>query len=630
MKKLLISILMFLAISIFQENFAQNNSLYMPKNIKNAYDKDTRSFDGKPGNNYFQNTVDYTIDVDFVPQSRLLKGEEKIVYKNNSPDSLKTIVIRLYADFFRKGNKRNYNIGPDDIFDGVEITRLNYNGDSIDIQSDAVARRGTNLYVNLPEAIVPKSNVEFEIFWNFVYPGNTNIRTGRYNETSYFIGYWYPKISVYDDIDGWNRHVHNGEQEFYNEYGDFDVKVTVPKDNFVWSSGILQNASDVYSKTFLKKYEKSKNTDEIIHVVTADDIEKGGLLVDNEKNTWHFKATYLTDFAFALSDNYLWDATSVQIGNKRVIVNAVYFKESIDFHEVAEISKNTLKLLSEKVIGIDYPYPQMTAFNGHYGMEFPMMINDGDANTRNGTIFVTSHEITHSYFPFYVGTSEQKYAWMDEGLVTFLPKEIENNLSDEEGYNSYDQMIKTYSFYAGSSKDLPLMVPSDQTTGTTYRLHAYSRSATAFYVLRNILGKEMFQKCLKEFINRWNGKHPTGYDFFYTFNNVSGEDLFWFWQPWFFDFGYPDIAVKSVEQKDDKILIKIEKLGNFPTPVNLIVQYNDGTEDFIEENAKIWKDGKTNYVIDFKTKKEVKSVEINTNTVPDNNNKNNSCFVVPK
>ncbi len=623
MKTISIAVVCMLSFFLSPTTKAQS-ALFMPKNIKKVYQVSSRSYDGKPGENYFQNTTDYTIEAQFDPQSRLLTGSENIVFTNNSPDSLRLVVFNLYGNLYKKGAARRVTIDTGDADEGVVLSKLVFNGETIDLESKAVSIDGPNLTVKLPWAIRSGTAVEFTIDWQFIFPANTNIREGRYYETNYFIAYWFPRIAVYDDINGWNKHVYSGEQEFYNEYGDFDVQVTVPINYLVWASGLLQNPQEVYGKTILKRFEKSKTTDEIIHVVSAADIKKGKLTADNEFNTWHFKAEYINDFAFATSNTYLWDATSVEIGGNRIPVNAVYYEGSKDFHEVAELSRQSLKLLSEKAIGVDYPYPQLTAFNGHYGMEFPMMINDGDGSNRNETIFVTAHEIAHSYFPFLVGTNEQKYAWMDEGLVTFLPKEIETEMSDNSTYNALNNSVLTYSYFAGSKYDLPLMIPSEQLTGRTYMYLSYSKASAAFYTLRDVLAKDVFQQCLIEFIKRWEGKHPTAYDFFFTFNDVSGEELDWFWKPWFFEFGFPDLAVVNVEKMaDGAYVIDVEKMGNYPTPVHLVVNFADGSNEFIYESAKVWKDGGNKLQVTIETKKDISSVAIDRKKVPDANRENN-------
>jgi len=603
---------------------AQNNSLFIEKNVSEAYKKGTRSYDGKPGENYFQNRTDYKINVDFDPYSRLLKGSEKITFTNNSPDTLLRIVIRLNANILKKGSVRNFSIDPDDVNQGVVISKLKVGDVEYDLENKPPYLDVNNLYLKLKEPLLPKAHTELELDWSYTFQANSNIREGRYHETTYFIAYWYPKIAVYDDIYGWNRHIYNGEQEFYNEYGNFDVNITVPSGFYVWSSGVLQNANEVLNPQKLKLFNDSKTSDSVIHILTKKDFETGDLPETSGRKTWKFTADNLPDFAFALSDTYLWDATSVKVDDKRVHVHAVYFINSKDFSEVAEISRNTIRLLSDRVMGVGFPYPQMTAFNGHYGMEFPMMVNDGDGQTRNETLFVTSHEIAHTYFPFFVGVNEERNAWIDEGFATFLPKEIEDSLSFDTAYNSFASNLHTYSRFAGGKYDLPLMVPSDQMTGTNYRFATYGRSAVSFYVLKNILGQEVFQECLVTFINRWSGKHPTPYDFFFTVEDVSGLDLNWFWNPWYFEFGYPDLAVKSASQKENRLNVRLEKVGSFPTPVNLVVEYDDGRIERFYESAAIWADGKTSKTLKFNIENPVKSVEIDAASVPDNNGDNNN------
>ena len=623
-KSFLLTLAFVLLTSATSRLFAQHSKLYIPKEIKRAYQNGSRSFDGNPGEYYFQNRTDYAIDVEFDPFSRVLKGSEKIIFTNNSSDTLRRVVIRLNANILKKGATRKKQIDPSDANDGLQLTQLIYNSYEFDLENKPPYLDQNNLYVRLPEGFLPSTSAEFEIDWNYIFQANSNIREGRYHETSYFIAYWYPKIAVYDDIEGWDRHVYNAEQEFYHEYGSFDVNITLPADFYVWSSGILQNGQEVLSKEKFELLEESKTTDEVIKILEEVDVDKGDLPRNINKKTWQFKAEYLPDFAFALSDTYLWDATSVKVGDKRVSISAVYFRDSKDFHEVAEISRNTIKLLSEKVIGIDYPYPQMTAFNGHFGMEFPMMVNDGDGKNRNETLFITSHEIAHTYFPFYVGTNEQKYAWMDEGLVSFLPKEIEDGLSADDDYNAFSNNIRTYSYYAGSKYDMPVMVPSDQLTGLSYMYISYSRAGVAFYVLKDILGAELFQKCLKSFINRWAGKHPTAYDFFYTFEDISGQDLSWFWQLWFFDFGYPDLAVKAVNAEADGYKVEVKRIGDFPVPVNLIITFKNGSTKEVTKSAKIWESGEHSVSVFISTENKIKQVEINTTSVPDIDNSNNS------
>ncbi len=607
MKRLLIFTL-FLTITNL---FAQKN-LYMPKEIKAAYENKSRSITGEAGENYFQNSAVYNIDAEFNPQTGLLNGRGNIVYKNNSSNPLKQIVFMLYPNLYKKGITRNFDIEAQDVGQGMEIKSIKINGE------DAKSKTyGTLLIVDLENELEPGGNISFETVWSYNFPMETLIREGRYLDSTYFVAYWYPHIVVYDDLRGWDRHKYNGEQEFYNDNADYSISIKVPKDYLVWASGELQNPNQVYSDFVLKKIEKAYSEDEVVNIVTKKNITKKKFTQQSDYNSWKFSSTSIPDFAFCLSNNFLWDATSVDVSGKRIKVNAVYNPNSIDFHEVASLSAQSIKRLSEEVMNIDYPYPILTAFNGHYGMEFPMMINDGDGANHNETVFITAHEIGHSWFPFLVGTNEHGYAWMDEGLITYLPKQVEDSLSSEENYRSLSGTLNTYSYFAGSGFDLPMMIPSEQLTGRTYMYVSYNRSAIAFYVLEDILGSDVFDECMTAFIKRWTGKHPTAYDFFFTFNDVSDKNLNWFWEPWFFNFGYADLAITGFHQQDSTTTINIKNEGGFPTPIYLKLSYEDGSEKLIYKSASVWENEQSEFEVSFATNKALKSVSIDHLYSPD-------------
>jgi len=618
MKKLVTSLL---AIILFLNVTCSQSTYYMPEEISNAYQSKTRAITGLPGENYFQNYVKYKIDAELNPETKLLSGSEIVNYENNSPDTLENLVFNLYADIYKKGNIRDWSIGSVDLHDGVQIKSLNIDGKDISITSDSVSIYNTAMIITLVKKLPPKSKMQINISWEYTVPSEVNIRQGTYNQTSFFIGYWYPQMAVYEDIFGWNIDVYSGQTEFYHEYADYDVSITAPDEYFVLASGLLQNEEDVLSKDILKKYNSAKKSEQVVNVVTKEDRINNDVTKGSDSKIWKFKAENLPDFAFAMSNKYLWDATSLQIGNEKVLVNAVYAEENIAFNQVADISKKVLKMLSDSVIGVNYPYPQMTAFMGHYGMEYPGMINDGDGDYAS-TVYVTAHEITHTYFPFYVATNETKYAWMDEGLVTFLPKPIENKMIEDN--NSYIKMVKTYNNYCGKQMDLPLITPSDQISGLAYRFHAYSKPAVAYYVLKQTLGEDVFEKCIVEFINRWNGKHPTGYDLFYTFENVSGQDLNWFFKPWFFEMGYPDLYIKNTSKIDENTtLVEVANYGTYPVPIKLTITYNDNSEEIVELNASVWKENTESYKLEIENTKKITKIILGDINIPDKTLENN-------
>ncbi|MBN2424075.1 MAG: M1 family metallopeptidase [Calditrichaceae bacterium] len=605
------------------------SSLYMPLDIKQAYDKNTRSPDGRPGSAYWQNHADYEIEVEVIPESRLVRGEEEITYFNNSPDTLKQLYIRLYQDIYRKGNTRDWPIHPDDIHDGVKINRLEVDGKKIDTESadSPVERRASNMIIDLKEPLHPASELNLEMEWEFTMPLNSNIRMGTYDSTTFFVGYWYPQIAVYDDIDSWDYYNYSGLQEFYNDQNNFDVKITVPNNFIVWATGVLDNPDKVLQDEYLKRYENAGLSENIVYIITAEDLGKQ-ITKDNKKNVWRFKAEDVPDFTFAVSDHYLWDAAGLVVDKttgRKVRIAAAYRTTSKDFYEVAEIARESIRFFSEKMPGWPFPYPELTVFNGHGGMESPMMVNDGSMTKRSGTVHVTSHEILHTYFPFFMGTNERKYAWMDEGWAVMLPFEIQMTL--EPGYDPIANNTEYYVRNAGTELEMPIMIPSIIAGGNvyqpTYRSAAYDKPGVAFYLLRETLGDSLFKAALHEYISRWHYKHPIPYDFFFTFDETAGKRLDWFWKPWFFENGYPDLAIKDVFCEDGQAQVLIEKVGSLPVPVRLNISYTDSVEAIIDRPASVWSNCAARIMIKVDHADKIKSIELGGPYIPDVNVENN-------
>jgi len=602
------------------EGFPQS-SLYMPLNIKKAYDKETRSCDGKPGQKYWQNRSDYKIEVRIEPETRMLHGKETIKYFNHSPDKLKYIVINLYQDLNKYGNIRMRSLRKEALSDGVNIDNIEINGAKVRKWNQQ--RYGTNLILYLPESLQPGDNMTFYIEWDFIIPKGSNIRMGTYGSSTFMVAYWYPQISVYDDIDGWDKIDYTGEQEFYGVYSNYDVSITVPNNVCVWATGVLQNPADVLTAEYYDRYKKALESNSVVNIIKEDDLKGGNIFNQvNEHNTWKYKAENVTDFAFAMSDSYLWDAVSLKVEEGRnVLISAAYNPDSQDFYEVAEISKVTIDMLSNDFPAVPFPYSRFTVFNGSGGMEYPMMANDGTRYSKSSTVNVTSHEISNTYFPFYVGTNEKKYAWMDEGWAQVLPIKIQDSLA--EGNDQAYRNVSSYLFDAGGEMEMPMMTPSNLLTYPTLGTASYFRPAVAYLILRDILGEEVFGNALREYIHRWKGKHPIPYDFFFTFNDVTGENLDWFWKLWFFERGYPDLAIKDVMHTGSKLKIIVERVGILPIPIALKLIADDLSEIVIHNDASIWKNGDKEIIVEETTDKKIIKVELRSILIPDVNKKNN-------
>lgn len=604
-----------LAGALFAQNFEINT--YMPLNIKEAVAKGFRTTDGKPGPNYVQNEVDYRIEAELLPLEGKVKGKITIKYKNNFPVALEKLVLRLYQDSFRKGNVRDFQVDPRDIHDGTVITNLVVNGFEVDPAGEKVNRGGTLMTIKLDQPLATGAIATLSMNWEAKLPEISRVRMGKYSDSTFFVAYWYPQMSVYDDLQGWDESSYTMNHEFYNNFADFDVKITAPEGYLVWATGELQNPTEVYSESILKGFEKAKASDEIVKIITA--ATKNELKTQKGKNTFHYVAKYVPDFAFASAVDYLWDASSMVVDGKtgrKAFISAVYDENSNDFYDVADISRKAIKYFSEDLPGWPYPYPVMTVFNGQGGMEFPMMVNDGSTENYASAVGLTAHEIAHTYFPFFMGTNEVKYAHMDEGWAVMLPFKFQKELGK---YNPIHRQLKGWEERAGREYEVPPMVPSNQLRGQTYRMTAYNRPATAYLMLQDLMGEDKFREAIRYYISLWNGKHPMPYDFFNSMSSFYGEDLSWFFEPWFFNWDYPDLSLKFESGTE----YTVENLGRLPIPVKIFLAEGTDKKLVYYQPASIWKDGKTSIKITLPTPDKMTWYQLGDENTPDVNRMDN-------
>jgi len=611
----------------------QNSDLYVPLNIQKSFNNDTRSYNGKPGENYWQNKSDYKINVEILPDSSYLIGNEQVTYYNNSPDTLKEIVIRLYQDISKKGATRDWYVGHKGLNDGVKINYLIAGGDTLDVsdESSSIRRGSTNLTLKLNQPLIPNNKITIEIGWEFEIPKIFKVRMGNYGNGNFYIAYWYPEIAVYDDIDGWDRIDYQGTVEFYNDFSNYNVSIKVPNGHVVWATGELQNGKDVLRKDIYDKFEKAKQTDETIGIITSQDYEEGLVTSNKQFNIWQFEANNVASFAFAISKSFNWDGASVIVDKsteRRVLTDAIYPDSSIHWDNAAQYARASIEYMSYELPGYAYPYSHATSYcNGNYGggMESPMMANNGIPKEKARHVGLIFHELAHNYFPFIMGTNERKYAWMDEGWASFLPQKIVDRYDPDYDYRK--RRVTGFSKSVGNESELPPIVPSYSYKGKYLRTGFYSRPSTAYFELKELLGERLFKKALIEYMDRWNGKHPIPLDFFFTFNEVAGEDLTWFWKPWFYEFGYPDLAVSKVENGDGFVSATIQKIGNIPTHVNVTFEFEDGTKKNVARSARVWSQGASRVNVKLDSDKKVKMVTVGSKYIPDSVEENNEYLI---
>lgn len=604
--------------------FAQDNhDIFIPRDIQKAYENGSRSYDGLPGPKYFQNQVDYEIEVSIDPFTKKLEGNGKIYFHNNSGRNLRFLVIKNYHNVFRKGAVRGRAIDPLDAGIELSVKKLVINGIEKDPNDPATYYAKTNTNIIIP-CETPDSNISIvEIAWETSIPKKTHERFGSIDSTSFFMAYWFPQVAVFDDINSWDVFDYNNLNEMYNEFGDFNVKITVPEGFVVWATGELKNPEQVLGSSFLKKYKKSLHSEKPIKIITKEDIERKKLVTLKGQNEWHFMAKKVNDFAFGASDHHKWSASCyLQENGNRIHMQTAWLISSKNFEIIPDYFGKMIKTLSETVVRYPFPYPSITIFNGLDGMEFPMIVNDIEMETDGGTHFLSTHEVAHSYLPFLVGTNQRRHGWIDEGLVTMIG--VETHTLHLNDYDFRDTYLEWYPYIAGTQEDIPPMVNSIYLTDNIYQEHEYVRPATAFWILKDILGEEVFSHCLSGFIDRWKYKHPSPYDLFFTFNELSNENLNWFFEPWFIQMGYPDLEISNVAGEDDEWIVEIKNKGGMPFPAMLEIYEGDEAIIKIPINARVWKNEKDSHFIKIPKTIINPGFVLDTNNYPDVDIHNNS------
>jgi hypothetical protein len=367
----------------------------------------------------------------------------------------------------------------------------------------------------------------------------------------------------------------------------------VPRNYVVWGTGTLINASDLLQTPVLQRFQASLVSDTVVRIVSKLDLAARAVTAQATTNTWHFQATNVPDMAFNLSDHYNWDGTSVVVDDvtkRRASAQAAYNDTAADYHHVARYARHALDWLSHNWPGIPYPYVKATVVQGFAGMEYPMMANDESYPDTVFSRFVAEHEIAHTYMPFYMGINESRYAFMDEGFATFFEFLIGSaDLGPQRAVEFFKQFrVAPWIGDPSPGEDLPIITPADMVAGVAYGNSAYGKAALGYIALKEMLGDELFRKCLHEYMARWNGKHPIPWDFFNTFNDVSGRNLNWFWDSWYFRNAYIDIAVRGVKRVGSGYEVSLENVGGMPAPVDIKVTYADNSSETFHQTSAIW------------------------------------------
>jgi len=579
--------------------------LYMPRAVKKAYERGTRSADGRPGPRYWQNHARYTMTLTTSPPNRNVSGAEQIVYVNNSPDTLHRMAIRFIVNIHKPGAYRNDNASDDYLTSGVHVDAFSVNGVSKPWETpNGFTVQG----LTLPAPLLPHDSVRLSFDWHYDMSKESG-REGAIDSTTFFLAYAYPRVSVYDDTNGWDTTPFNEQLEFYSDFNDYDVTVKVPANFVVWGTGTFLNPAEVLQPEALQRYRASLTSEQTVNVATLADMRAKRVTAQQPMNAWHFRAANVPDVTFALSDHYVWDAGSVAVesgSRPRVSVSAAYNDTASDFHQMVRYASHGLEWLSHNWPGVPYPYEKTTVVEGFAGMEYPMMVNDESYKDTIFSRFVAEHEIAHTYFPFYMGINETRYPFMDEGWATTFEYLIgQADIGPARAAEFFKQFrVQRWVGNPDALEDVPIITPNS--TGD----NGYGKPALGYLALKEMLGDSLFRTALHGYMDRWHGKHPIPWDFFNSFNDLTGRNLNWFWQSWYFNNGYIDLALADVAPVSGGYRVTIDNIGGFVAPVDVVAHFADGTSQTFRQTSAIWQANQKRASVRIATNKPVQSVNL--------------------
>jgi len=648
MKKLLFSVVILLTTII---SFAQ--STYDAKEAFNPQfypypGNDFRSASGEPGPKYWQNVADYKINCTLDTLQHSVTGNVELTYTNNSPDNLKFLWLQLDQNVYRKdsrasatttqagGRWANAEFTEGEVIKSIQVE---YNGKKYKV-NPVVA--DTRMQVWLQEALKSSGGkIKLTIDFNFEVPQYGSDRMGRLNTKNgwvYEIAQWFPRMCVYDDIQGWNVLPYLGQGEFYLEYGDIEFNVTAPANLIIVGSGELLNPQDCYTAEQLKRWNDAKNSDKTVMIRSEKEISDKNSRPNKSSCTWKFKIQNTRDVAWGASRGFIIDAAKIDLpSGKKCLAISAYPSESAkdksgnDWRRSSEMVKASIEHYSKK--WFEFPYPAATNVAGIVGgMEYPGIVFCSYRSVGTGLWGVTDHEFGHTWFPMIVGSNERKYAWMDEGFNTFintLSTEAFNNGEFKEEFDISDPSIDFAVKYNFDEKMDGLNNIPDVVQQESLGSAAYFKPSMMLTTLRNaVLGPQRFDAAFREYVHRWAFKHPTPWDFFHTMENVAGEDLGWFWRGWVLNNWKLDQTVKDAKyvKGDPKngADITIETLGKMPMPVTVLIKESNGKEHRVDLPVEVWQRG-AQYTFGVPITTEIKEIILDPDKkLPDANRDNNS------
>jgi hypothetical protein len=578
-----------------------------------------RTGGGLPGAKYWQQRADYDLHATLDTAAKSLSATMTLRYTNNSPDTLTFIWVQTEQNAFRPNSLNSLVFAQSGRFGSRNFVGgdiIDYFRQVVNGRASAVKLRdnGTVTKVDLLQPLAPGKTATFDVAWHFAIPEHGADRMGR-DGSLFELAQWYPRVNVYDDVRGWNTEPYLGQGEFYLEYGDFNLNVTVPAGYIVAATGMLVNPREVLTATEIKRLAEAAKSDKPVSIITAEDLSSGAARPRKTGTmTWHFKAHNVRDVAWAASPEYQWDASSW----KGILAQAYYRPSAaVNWNDAADQSRMSIEEYSER--WFQYPYPQVSAVEGPIsGMEYPMLAMESKSRDKFGLYNVVTHEIGHNWFPMIVGSNERTQFWQDEGLNTFI-----NTFSEARRYpQNGDQMHRAAEERAQVEAtqrynvDIPILQNPDRIDPRKLGFTEYTKTSVGLQLLREeILGPEAFDDAFREYIRRWAFKHPTPADFFRTMESVGGQRLDWFWREWFYQDAHFDQAIDTVQTSDSgdvqHVVVTYGNRARGVLPIRARFTFSDGTtQDFVYP-ALVWSTNTSRYERDYDfTGKKVTRIDL--------------------
>jgi hypothetical protein len=605
-----------------------------------------RAADGQPGPKYWTNKASYNIQVTLDDLRGQIKGSVTISYTNNSPHALPFLWLYLDQNLFkldsrgqakmpatRRSRYGDVNSTFEGGFDIQSVQLLSNVKGKISSADVAHLISDTRMQIRLPQPLEHGGSIEIKIDYSFFIPEEGSDRMGMQSAQSgkiYAIAQWYPRMCVYDDIEGWNTLPYLGAGEFYLDYGNYNYSITVPADMIVVGSGDLLNPNEVMTPIQIKRMAQARESDKTVTIRSADEVMQPSSRPQKGNITWRFKMENSRDVSWAASRAFIWDAARINLpSGKKGLAMSVYPKESVGnngWERSTEYIKASIEGYSKR--WLEYPYGNAVnvACNVN-GMEYPGIVFC-NALAKGGSLWgVTDHEFGHTWFPMIVGSNERKYGWMDEGFNTFI-----NGISTDDFNNGeYSKGNKSASKNMFGITSETIMSVPDALREANIGTALYAKPGYALGLLRNdIIGTDRFDYAFREYIQRWAYKHPTPWDFFRTMENVCGEDLGWFWKGMFIYNYKLDQAISNVAYVQGNpavgALVQIDNLDKMVMPVYLQYETVSGKSGMIKIPVEVWQNGNT-WIQKINTTEKLKSVIIDPYHVfPDINDENNGLL----